>query len=205
MKLDYFLNLNKKITVVCVSKYYTHDKIKEAYNLGFKNFGESKLQDLEKKHELLKDLDISWHFIGRLQSNKIKKIVLYSDLIHSVSNLKHLKKINLEASNINKIQRVLLQVNLTQEENKDGFSLEEFKSIINDLNYENLSVEGIMIIGPHTENKKAIDDVFKRGNEIFRKYNLKILSMGMSFDYDIALENNSNCLRIGKRIFNLID
>ncbi len=205
MKLDYFLNLNKNITVVCVSKYYEYKKIQDAYNLGFKNFGESKLQDLEKKYNLLKDLDINWHFIGRLQSNKIKKIVSYSKLIHSVSNLKHLEKIDIEASKINKVQKVLLQVNLTEEENKDGFSLEEFEDIINDLHYDNLFIEGIMIIGPHTEDKDQINDVFNKGYELFKKYNLKTLSMGMSFDYDIALKNNSNCLRIGKRIFNLID
>ncbi len=205
MKLKDFLKLNTEITLVAVSKYYESKKIQKAYNLGFRNFGESKLQDLEKKQEILKDLDINWHFIGRLQSNKIKKIVLYSDLIHSVSNSKHLEKINLEAEKINKVQNILLQVNIANEHNKDGFSLEEFESIINDVNFNNINIEGIMVIGPHTENEDDINKIFKEAYLLFKKHNFKTLSMGMSFDYEIALKNNSNCLRIGKSIFNLID
>ncbi len=205
MELNNFLKLNEKLTLVCVSKYYSHEKIQKAFDLGFNNFGESKLQELEKKKEILKDLDIFWHFIGRLQSNKIKKIVLYSDLIHSVSKIKHLEKINIEAEKLDKIQNILLQINLTDEIHKDGFSLKEFEDIIKDLNYKNICIKGIMVIGPHTDDFDKINVVFKKGYEIFKKYNLKILSMGMSFDYEIALKNNSNCLRIGKRIFNLID
>ncbi len=205
MEIKTFLKLNTEITLVAVSKYYESEKIQKAYNLGFRNFGESKLQDLEKKQEILKDLDINWHFIGRLQSNKIKKIVLYSDLIHSVSNSKHLEKINLEAEKINKVQNILLQVNIANEHNKDGFSLEEFESIINDVNFNNINIEGIMVIGPHTENEDDINKIFKEAYLLFKKHNFKTLSMGMSFDYEIALKNNSNCLRIGKSIFNLID
>ncbi len=205
MGIKTFLKLNEEITLVAVSKYYNYEKIIKAYNLGFNNFGESKLQDLEKKYELLKDYKITWHFIGRLQSNKIKKIVLYSDLIHSVSNSKHLEKINLEAEKINKVQNILLQVNIANEHNKDGFSLEEFESIINDVNFNNINIEGIMVIGPHTENEEDINKIFKEAYLLFKKHNFKTISMGMSFDYEIALKNNSNCLRIGKSIFNLID
>ncbi len=205
MEIKTFLKLNTEITLVAVSKYYESEKIKKAYNLGFRNFGESKLQDLEKKQEILKDLDINWHFIGRLQSNKIKKIVLYSDLIHSVSNTKHLEKIDLEAQKINKIQNLLLQVNLTDEEHKDGFLLKDFEEVINKPNYKNINIKGIMVIGPHTEEINKISNVFENGYNLFKKYNFEILSMGMSFDYEIALKNNSNCLRIGKSIFNLID
>ncbi len=205
MNINNFLELNKKINIVAVSKYYTYEKIIKAYNLGFTNFGESKLQELEKKQEILKDYNITWHFIGRLQSNKIKKIVLYSNLIHSVSSLKHLTKIDTEASKINKKQNILLQINLTDEIQKDGFSLSEFENIIKNNNYHNINIKGIMVIGPHTTDENKINLVFKKANEIFKKYKFDILSMGMSFDYEIALKHNSNCLRIGKSIFNLID
>lgn len=205
MIIDDFKILDGELTLVCISKYYDYTKIKKAYDLGFRNFGESKLQDLEKKIISLEEInDIIWHFIGRIQSNKIKKIVLYSDLIHSVSSLKHLEKINLEAQKINKIQDVLLQINLTNEIQKDGF-LEEDLAIIFNRTYENINIKGLMVIGPHTDNKEEINKTFKKGHMLFEKYNLQTLSMGMSNDFEIALKNNSNCLRIGKSIFNLID
>ncbi len=212
--MEHFKELNKHIMFICVSKYYTIKEIEKAYKNGFKNFGENKLQDLEFKAKYFNELlieDINWHFIGRIQSNKIKKIVYYSKLIHSVSSKQHLQKIDSEAKKINKFQPILLQINLTNELSKDGFTYVEAKEILDCASqFPNVLFKGIMIIGPNTNNKEEISSTFKRGEVIFKEFkqlnnNISTLSMGMSNDYQIALSHNSNCIRIGSKFFEALN
>ena len=202
------LLFNKNFTCVAVSKTKPVDEIEKIYNLGHKEFGENKVQELLEKYNKLPK-DIKWHMIGHLQTNKIKKVIPIINLIHSVDSLKLLKKINNEAIKINKVISCLLQINISNENNKYGFSIDQIREIFNNEilnNFEFIRIKGLMGMASFTENKNQIRIEFNNLKKIFDelkiKYpELKIISMGMSGDFKIAIEEGSNMIRIGSKIF----
>lgn len=202
------LLFNKNFTCVAVSKTKPVDDIEKIYNLGHKEFGENKVQELLEKYDKLPK-DIKWHMIGHLQTNKIKKVIPIISLIHSVDSLKLLKKINNEAIKINKVISCLLQINISNENNKYGFSIDQIREILNNetlKDFKFIRIKGLMGMASFTENKNQIRIEFNNLKKIFDelkiKYpELKIISMGMSGDYKIAIEEGSNMIRIGSKIF----
>ena len=202
------LLFNKNFTCVAVSKTKPVDDIVKVYNLGHKEFGENKVQELLEKYDKLPK-DIKWHMIGHLQTNKIKKVIPIISLIHSVDSLKLLKKINNEAIKINKVISCLLQINISNENNKYGFSIDQIREIFNSeilKDFKFIRIKGLMGMASFTENKNQIRIEFNNLKKIFDelkiKYpKLKIISMGMSGDYKIAIEEGSNMIRIGSKIF----
>ena len=202
------LLFNKNFTCVAVSKTKPVDDIEKIYNLGHKEFGENKVQELLEKYDKLPK-DIKWHMIGHLQTNKIKKVIPIISLIQSVDSLKLLKKINNEAIKINKVISCLLQINISNENNKYGFSIDQIREIFNNetlKDFKFIRIKGLMGMASFTENKNQIRIEFNNLKKIFDelkiKYpELKIISMGMSGDYKIAIEEGSNMIRIGSKIF----
>ena len=194
--------------LIAVSKYVSIDKIKEAYEAGIRDFAESKTVDALEKIEILPK-DIRWHFIGHLQTNKVKKVVGNFELIHSVDSYRLASSISVFAKNHELTQKILLQVNLAQEEQKSGFSLqgleENFAQIIM---LENIEVEGLMMMAPYTNDEVYLAELFEEMSNLKKElslkysYELKELSMGMSNDYLIAAKAGATMIRIGSKIFN---
>ena len=204
-------NINVKI--IAVTKYANQEQIFEAYNLGIRNFGESYLQDAIEKiskksqYEDPKDL-INWHFIGRLQKNKVKQIIGKFCLIHSVDSLELAQLINRVANGNKLVQDILLQVNVSGEETKAGFSQEELKDSFGKLTkLPNIRIKGLMTIAPKTDDENLIRECFSNlstlKEELNKNFmtNMKELSMGMTSDYKIAVECGTTMLRIGKGLF----
>lgn len=198
---------NKNYICVAVSKTKPTEDILKIYNLGHKDFGENKVQELEIKHKILPK-DINWHMIGHLQTNKVKKIVPFISLIHSVDSIKLLKVINKESKKINKITKCLIQVNISNEKNKYGFKFSDLNFLNSDFlkDYKNIEIMGLMGMASYSSNKLNIQKEFNSLNEKYM--NLKdnissfsILSMGMSNDYELALIEGSNMIRVGSKIF----
>ena len=202
------LLFNKSFTCIAVSKTKPIDEILRIYNLGHKEFGENKVQELIEKYDKLPK-DIKWHMIGHLQTNKIKKVIPIISLIHSVDSLKLLKKINNEAIKINKVISCLLQINISNDNTKFGFTSDQIREIFNNeiiKDFKFIRIKGLMGMATFTENKNQIRIEFKNLKKIFdemkTKYpELKIISMGMSGDYKIAIQEGSNMIRIGTKIF----
>ena len=198
---------NKNFICVAVSKTKPIKDIEKIYNLGHKDFGENKVQELELKHSNLPK-DIKWHMIGHLQTNKVKKVIPLVSLIHSVDSLKLLKTINKESKKINKITDCLIQINISNEDSKYGF-LEDQLDFLNknSLNeYQNIRIRGLMGMASFSNDKSKVEKEFDFLKGIFDSKKKKlsdfdILSMGMSNDYEIALEAGSNMIRIGSKIF----
>ena len=188
--------------LVAVSKTKSNEEILKAYELGIRDFGENYVQELISKMDSLPK-DINWHMIGHLQTNKVRDIVkrnIY--LIESVDSIKLAKEINKEAIKNNKNINILIEVNIANDINKTGCSVTELENLINEVkDLSNINLLGLMAIAPHTDNKDDIRNAFKEMKELKEKYNFEFLSMGMSNDYKIAIEEGSNIVRIGKRIF----
>ena len=202
------LLFDNKFTCVAVSKTKPIEDIEKIYKLGHKDFGENKVQELlEKQQKLPKD--IRWHMIGHLQTNKVKKVVPISCLIHSVDSLKLIEIINKESKKLNKVTCCLLQVNISGEDSKYGLSAENLKSLVNNNltnEYKNVQFKGLMGMASFSNDTDLIKRQFKKLKQLFEdskeKINdFRILSMGMSNDYKIALEEGSNMIRIGSKIF----
>lgn len=193
------------IKTVIVTKNQSLDDVLGLTELGFNHFAENKYQAIVEK---LKHLDnVTFDFIGRIQTNKVKGIVRDCELIHSVSSIKVLDKIDSEANKIDKLQAVLLQVNISGEATKDGFELNEIIAAYNHASSLcNVKVQGIMVIGNHSDNEELIIDTFKQANSLFIKLrqlddNITTLSMGMSNDYHLAIKCGANYLRLGSIVF----
>lgn len=188
--------------LVAVSKTKSNEDIMEAYNLGIRDFGENYVQELITKMDTLPQ-DIRWHMIGHLQTNKVKDVVkrtIY--LIESVDSFKLASTINKEAIKNNKTINILIEVNIASDPNKTGCSLDELDSLINDIKkLSNINLLGLMAIAPHTDDSKEIKNSFKKMRLLKEKYNFKLLSMGMSSDYKIALTEKTDIVRIGTKIF----
>lgn len=205
------------VTMVCVSKFKTIETILEAYNIGERNFGESRVQELLPKYEALPK-DIQWHFIGHLQTNKVRMIVPFIYLIHSVDSLRLLETINREAQKIQRHIKVLLEVHVAKEETKSGFTPEELLSLRTSLsNLNHIEICGIMGMATNTDDEQEIRRCFQSIKQLaydckFRQHFERvpkkyqrdtedIISMGMSDDYPIAIEEGSTMIRIGSAIF----
>ncbi len=204
--------LPERVKLVAVSKTKPNEDIMQAYNAGHQIFGENKVQDLLKKYEELPK-DIEWHFIGHLQSNKVKYIAPFVDLIHAVDSLKLLKTIDKEGAKNNRKINCLLQMHIAEEETKFGLSFEEIIEILNSETYKELKfarITGLMGMATNTKNEKQIHKEFSYLKSCFDKLKTDffnedskfvILSSGMSGDFKIAVEEGSNMVRIGSLIF----
>lgn len=193
-------------TLLAVSKTKPVEDILALKSLGQKVFGENYVQELVAKSQEVKEVD--WHFIGHLQSNKAKMIVPFVSLIHGVDSIKLLKEINKQAETINRIQPCLLQIFIAREETKFGLSIEEATDFLtgNELaGLSNIRIDGFMGMATNTTDTTQIRSEFKSLRNLFERYqsthNLSVLSMGMSSDYKIALEEGSTMIRIGSAIF----
>jgi pyridoxal phosphate enzyme (YggS family) len=210
----------KNVSLIAVSKTKSVEDILELYRLGQRDFGENYVQELVEKYQQLPK-DICWHFIGHLQSNKVKLIAPFVHLIHSVDSEKLLREINKEAKKNNQIIDCLLEVYIAKEETKFGLNAEEVEELItrilntNSINKEpekslkNVCIKGLMGMASFTDNKEIVRKEFRFLKCLFDKYSavslqhsiFSIVSMGMSADYKIAVEEGSNMVRIGSLLF----
>ena len=194
------------VELVAVSKTKSNEEILEAYNAGQRKFGENKIQDMTRKYEILPK-DIQWHMIGHVQSNKVKYMAPYVSLIHGVDSLKLLKEINKQAQKNNRIIDCLLQIHIAKEESKYGLSVQESQQAIKIAKeLPHLRIKGLMGMATFTEDQKQIEREFAGLKSLYDKYKeqkipLKVLSMGMSGDFLIAIEQGSNMIRVGSKIF----
>jgi len=201
-------DLPENVTLVAVSKTHPASAIMEAYEAGHKIFGENKVQELVEKYEELPK-DIEWHLIGHLQTNKVKFIAPFVSLIHSVDSLKLLQEINKQALKNNRVINCLLQIYIANEETKFGLSFAEAEQLIASEEFKqlkNIHITGLMGMATNTEDLKQIRNEFHSLKNFFEKLNTKgsglsTLSMGMSSDYKIAIEEGSNMIRVGSTIF----
>ena len=210
MEVKDLINEKKNdITLVAVSKTKPIEEIKKIYKEGIINFGENRVNELVEKFNHLPK-DINWHMIGHLQTNKVKKIIPFISLIHSVDSLKLINKIENESKRLNKKTNILLQVHIAEEKSKYGFESKEIKDFFSnklDESYKNINIIGLMGMATFTNNKNQIKNEFNKLKLLFDEikpisnHKFKILSMGMSGDYKIAIEEGSNMVRIGSLIF----
>jgi len=196
-----------EITLIAVSKNFGIDDINQAFTSGQVQFGENKVQELQHKYEHFGS-NITWHLIGTLQKNKVKFAVQSAEYIHSVDSLQLASEINKRAENLGKVQKILLQVKTSDEETKSGFSNEEefFKTVAFCRDSKNLELVGLMTIAPFTDDIELIRKSFRQLRELrddlnSKGYSIKELSMGMTDDFKIALEEGATMLRIGSAIF----
>ena len=197
--------------IIAVTKYYGLDAILDAYSAGLRNFGESRANEaIEKINSLPKEIkeNSKFHFIGHLQSNKVNKVVKNFDFIHSIDSLHIAQTVSNEALKIYKKQKVFLQLNNANEEQKFGFSKEELtKSFEEILSLKGLEILGLMNIAPLTDNTELLEQLFEDVKEtqtnLAIRYNcsLKEISMGMSNDYPLAVKHGATMLRIGRKLF----
>jgi pyridoxal phosphate enzyme (YggS family) len=199
------------VTLVAVSKTHPVSSIQRLYALGHRDFGENKVQELLEKQAVLPP-DIRWHLIGHLQTNKVKYIVPFIHLIHSVDSEKLLAEINKQAQKINRTIDILLQVHIAKEETKYGFSEDEIKSLYQSSileKYSYVRIQGLMGMATNTSDEQLIRKEFSGLKELFDQlkllnvnpHTMGVLSMGMSNDYSIAIEEGATLVRIGSSIF----
>lgn len=206
----------KGVKLVAVSKYNPLESLLEAYNAGHRIFGENRVQELEAKQKEAPK-DIEWHLIGRLQRNKVKYIVPYVDTIHSIDSEKLLKEVNKRAGNVEREHpiKVLFQVHVAQEETKTGFTPEELMEFIESKpwdRYPNVEYHGLMMMASNTDDMEQVGGEFEqvaqlmkqiqsRANEISLPNTFHELSMGMSHDYELAIQHGATIVRVGSKIF----
>ena len=205
-------SLPEGVTLVAGSKFHPAEAIQEAYNAGQRNFGESRVQELAVKVPQLPD-DINWHFIGHLQTNKIKYIVPYVTLIHGVDSYKLLTEINRQAAKAGRTVNCLLQLHIAQEESKFGFSFDECREMLAGDEWKklgNVRICGLMGMATNTDNTEQIKAEFRSLNNFFQEAKatwfsnaewFRELSMGMSHDYHEAIAAGSTLVRVGSKIF----
>ncbi len=195
-----------KAELVAVSKTRSIDEIIEAYDQGQKKFGENRVNELVEKFNKLPN-DIDWHMIGHLQKNKVKYISEFVSLIHSLDRLSLAKEIDKNAKKHNRSIDCLIQIKISKDETKYGLNPSSLNSFYSDLKeFENINIIGLMAMATFTKNQDLIAYEFKEMQEIFVRMktinsNFKILSIGMSDDYSLAVENGSNMIRVGSKIF----
>ncbi|MBQ8336367.1 MAG: YggS family pyridoxal phosphate-dependent enzyme [Bacteroidaceae bacterium] len=202
------------VTLIAVSKYHPAEAIMQAYEGGQREFGESKAQDLKAKHAALPK-DIKWHFIGHLQSNKIKYIAPFIHLIHSIDSYRLLQEIDRHGEKNSRKIGCLLQIHIAQEESKFGFTPEECVAMLDEEQWralQHVEIRGLMCMASNTDDERQIAEEFARVHELFKEIKRRhfanddrfcILSAGMSDDYPIAIEHGSTHIRIGSSIFNV--
>lgn len=197
------------VTLIAVSKTKPIPLIQEAYDFGHRDFGENKVQELVQKREALPK-DIRWHMIGHLQTNKVKYILPFIHLIHGVDSLKLLKEINKRSNNINRVTSVLLQIHVAEEGTKFGFDYKEILDLVAEdyfVNFNKISIKGFMGMATNTEDENKIRREFRQLSNFFNEMKphfsneFDTLSMGMSGDYNIAMEEASTMVRVGSKVF----
>lgn len=201
-----------KTKLIAVTKTHPVEVLQEAYDIGLRSFGENKVQELVAKAEVLPK-DIEWHLIGHLQSNKVKYIAPFVYMIHSVDSLKLLQEINKEAKKNNRIINCLFQIYIAKEETKFGLDVAELTAILADPTFnelENICIVGLMGMATNTDNETIIQNEFHSLQKLFKTLSSTIqrknidwkeISMGMTSDYKIAVEQGSTMVRIGSAIF----
>ena len=210
--IEDFRNLRNKngdnVKTIAVSKRSTSEEILSVYNLNHKDFGENRVQDLIVKYNKLPK-DINWHMIGHLQRNKVKDIIEFIHLIHSVDSLRLLDQINNESIKKKLKTDILIQVKISKDVSKYGFLTDELDNVFKNYlsnKYRNINILGLMGMATFTDNISQVESEFSLLSSLYNKYskmtNLKYLSMGMSGDYLLALKYNSNMIRLGSAIFN---
>ena len=202
----------KGVTLVAVSKTKPNSEIEKLYNIGQRIFGENKVQELVDKHDLLPK-DIQWHLIGHLQTNKVKYIAPFVSLIHSIDSFKLLKEVNKEGKKNNRIIPCLLQFHIAEEDSKFGLSMDDANEILSSKEFiemKNISIEGVMGMATFTDDTNQVSSEFRTLESYFNvlkshyfKFNdgFKEISMGMSGDYKLAIEEGSTMVRVGSSIF----
>ena len=198
--------LPKEVELVAVSKTKSNKDILESYNAGQRIFGENKVQEMTRKYEVLPK-DILWHMIGHVQSNKVKYMAPFVALIHGVDSLKLLKEINKQGLKNNRVINCLLQVHIAKESTKFGLSkMECIETLTASESLKNITIKGLMGMATFTNDKSQIEQEFSGLKKLYDQLSMKyfkfeILSMGMSGDYQIAIANGSNMVRVGSKIF----
>ena len=204
--------LPQGVTLIAVSKYHPVEAVQAAYDAGQRDFGESKAQDLKSKYEQLPK-DINWHFIGHLQSNKVKYIAPFVHLVHSIDSYKLLNEVNRQGEKAGRRIPCLLQIHIAQEETKFGFTPQECKEMLamgEWRNLENIELRGVMCMASNTDDTKQIEEEFTTVQRLFNEIKerffadnerFNIISAGMSDDYPIAIEHGSTHIRVGSSIF----
>ncbi len=207
-------SLQNNVELVAVSKYHTIEAVQEAYDAGQRVFGESREQELRIKHEALPQ-DIRWHFIGHMQTNKVKYIAPYISMIEAVDSLKLMKEIEKQAAKCNRVIDILLELHLAQEETKSGMLPQECLDMLEQGEWRQLThvrICGIMMMASNTDNQEQIKSEFTKALEIFHTLKerffadsdaFSIRSYGMSGDYLLAQQCGSNHVRVGSRIFSV--
>ncbi|MBM3706280.1 MAG: YggS family pyridoxal phosphate-dependent enzyme [Actinobacteria bacterium] len=198
----------EEIRIIAASKYADPGQILEVSNLGISEFGENRAEELKEKYEIVQDRVI-WHFFGHLQTRKIRFVVPIVEYIHSIDSMHTLEKVNREAFLIGKIQKILMEVNVSGETTKYGMQTDEVEFFLQKSgNYNNIRIEGFMTLAPLTDDRRILSEVFSKLLEILNKskekypgLKLKELSMGMSNDFETAIENGATMVRIGSLIF----
>ena len=197
------------VTLIAVSKTKPVETLQEAYNIGVRVFGENKVQELVEKYETLPK-DIHWHMIGHLQRNKVKYIIDKVDLIHSVDSLRLAETIDREAKKHNLTANILIEVNVAGEDSKFGVPPEELENLVDGIShFSNIQVRGLMTIAPFVENAEENRAVFARLRKLsvdiaaknIDNVNMGLLSMGMTNDYEVAIEEGATIIRVGTGIF----
>ncbi len=202
------------IRLVAVSKKVSAERVREAIEAGVAIFGENYIQEARKKINILTSLDVSWHFIGHLQSNKAKYAVKLFELIHSVDSLKLARRLSQEAKKINKIQQILIQVNIGQDAVKSGISPAETGRLLKEIRrLENISVKGLMIMPPFFDDPQKSRPYFTTLKDLRNRFreelsidaapniSMEELSMGMTADFEVAIECGATIVRVGTAIF----
>lgn len=205
-------DLPEHVRLVAVSKFHPVEMIEEAYHAGQRIFGENHVQEMTQKHELLPK-DIEWHFIGHLQTNKVKYIAPFVSLIHSVDSFKLLKEINKQAEKSQRVISCLLQIHIAQEETKFGFSFDECRTMLQEEEWKTLThvqLCGVMGMATFTDDVQEVHNEFRSLKKFFDEIKenyfshndaFREISMGMTDDYPIAIEEGSTLIRIGTKIF----
>jgi len=199
-------NISAEVTLVAVSKTKPNSAIMEAYHTGQRVFGENKVQDLAAKAEALPK-DIQWHMIGHLQSNKVKYIAPFVALIHGIDSLKLIKEVNKRAAQNNRVIDCLLQIHIAEEETKFGLNEAEAIQVLNAADeLKNVCIKGLMGMATNTADESVVSKEFAGLKQLFTKFQttnsqLKIISMGMSSDYPLAIRQGSTMVRVGSAIF----
>lgn len=199
----------ENVDLVAVTKTVDIDRISQAIEAGISSIGENKVQELEEKYDFFKD-KVNFHMIGHFQTNKVKYLINKTKLVHSLDRISLAEELDKRSRNNDIITDVLVQVNVAEEASKFGLKTNEVISFIEDLNkYKNIQVRGLMTIAPYTDDKQVLRSTFRtlynlKENIISRNYDyilMDYLSMGMTNDYEIAIEEGSNMVRIGSAIF----
>ncbi len=192
----------KNVQVIAVSKKQSLEKMRSLYSEGQRLFAENYVQEALLKQNQLKDLDIEWHFIGHLQSNKVKNVVGQFDLLHSIDSLKLIETIHKIAKEKNLIQKILLQVNFSQESTKEGMDASEVLPILDKIHhYSHVQIQGLMTMPPLVDNPEDNRIYFQKAQSLLIQTPWTELSMGTSHDYLVAVEEGATLIRLGTILF----